>query len=49
MTNSDKKEVSLTELKEILNAHEVEYFVKKHSNGVAKIHFLVREEECLNS
>lgn len=47
--NNDKNEISLTELKEILNAHGVEYFVKKHSNGIAKIHFLVREEECLNS
>jgi len=47
--NNDKNDISLKELKEILNAHGVEYFVKKHSNGIAKIHFLVREEECLNS
>jgi len=47
--NNDKNDISLTELKEILNAHGVEYFVKKYNNGIAKIHFLVREEECLNS
>ncbi len=38
------KELTLTELKNILTRNELEYFIKKQDKNIVKIHFYIKEE-----
>ena len=41
----DKADPTINELRKIFIKNGLEFFIKKEKNGIAKVHFIVREEE----
>lgn len=44
-----KKDLTIKELKTLFNFHNLDYHVKKCNNGIAKVNFIIKEDQCLSS
>ena len=45
----DKQDPTITDLRKIFIENGLEFFIKKEKNGIVKVHFIVREEDNVDT
>jgi len=45
----DKADPTINELRRIFVNAGLEFYIKKHKNGIVKVHFIVREEDNVDT